>query len=103
MKIEIPFNSRFLIPLLSGKKIATTRSRRYGKIGDYFQLQNHKGKDSDVKFKIISISREKLGDIAMELYHEEGFGSIEEFKEFWLTIHRKWEPNKKYYLHIFKR
>jgi len=103
LKIEIPFNKRFLMPLLSGNKIATTRSRHYGKIGDYFHLPNRDGRDSDFKFKIISVSREKLGDIADHLYREEGFGSPEEFKEFWLTMHRKWEPEKKYCLHVFQR
>lgn len=26
-----------------------------------------------------------------------------EFKEFWLTIHRKWQSNKEYWLHSFVR
>ena len=103
MKVEIPFHKRFLIPILSGKKIATTRSRRYGKIGDYFYLKSYEGKDSAVKIKIISVSRERLGDIAANLYREEGFRNSEEFKEFWLTMHSEWEPEKKYYLHVFQR
>ena len=103
MNIEIPFHKRFLIPMLSGSKIATTRSRRYGRIGDYFHLQNCEGTDSAVRFKIISVSRERLGDIAAHLYREEGFKNPEEFKNFWLTMHRKWEPEKKYCLHVFQR
>ena len=103
MKIEIPFHKRFLAALISGNKIATTRSKRYGRIGDYFYLQNREGKDFHLKFKIISVSKEKLEDIATYLYREEGFGSPEEFKEFWLTIHRKWESEKKYCLHVFQR
>jgi len=101
LRIEIPFHKRFLIPILSGRKIATTRSRRYGKIGDYFYLQNYRDEVSGVKIKIISVSREKLGDIAAHLYWEEGFGNPEEFRKFWLTMHRKWEPEKKYCLHVF--
>jgi len=89
--------------IISGNKVATTRSKRYGKIGDYFCLRNYEDKPSDIKFKIVSISREKLGDIASNLYWEEGFANPEEFKKFWLTIHRDWTPEKKFYLHIFQR
>ncbi len=98
MKISIPFHSRFLIPVASGNKIYTTRTKKYGKVGDWFYL----GK-SKIKLEIVSIQRKKLGEIAKELWWQEGFYSPEEFIGFWLTIHRKWTPEKIVYLHRFCR
>ncbi len=99
MKIKIPFKKIFAIAIVASRKVATTRTKRYGKIGDCFCI----GINRKIKCKILSVSKEKLCNIAKYLYREEGFKSEQEFRKFWLTIHRKWTPEKKFYLHIFRR
>ncbi len=96
MRINIPFHERFWIEIMASRKTMTTRSKRYGKIGDFFCI--HK-----TRCIITGVERMELGKIVKKFYHEEGFSSPGEFKKFWLTIHRKWQPEKKFYLHTFKR
>lgn len=96
MKIKIPFHNRFIIEIARGRKIMTTRSRRYGKIGDVFYP--HK----ILRCILLGVERKPLKDI-LKFYKEEGFKSPQDFKDFWLTIHRKWQPDRIFYLHTFKR
>lgn len=49
MRIEIPFHQRFIIAIAGGSKIATTRSRRYGKITTC--VQQHRWNTFDAAFK----------------------------------------------------
>lgn len=96
-EIKIPFRLEFIIPICAGRKICTTRSKRYGDIGDYFYI----GKS--IKLKIIGVFKEKLGVVAEHLYKEEGCNSPFHFKDIWLSLHKKYEPDKRYFVHIFKR
>lgn len=97
MRIKIPFHDRFKIEIVSGRKIYTSRTKRYGKVGDTFQITPM------VKCEIVNIRKEKLGIVAEKLWWQEGFRSKEEFIGFWLTIHRKWSPDKIIWLHRFQR
>ena len=97
MRIKIPFHDRFKIEIAAGRKIYTTRTKRYGKEGDTFQIA------PKIKCRIISIRKERLGTIAEKLWWQEGFRSREEFIGFWLMIHRKWTPEKMVWLHRFER
>jgi len=99
MLIKIPFNEKFIIPIARGQKVYTTRTKKYGYIGDYFYAT----KGRRIKCKITNIAKVRLGFIAEKLFWNEGFNSPQEFKEFWLTIHRKWQPEKEYWLHSFVR
>ncbi len=96
MRVKIPFDKRFIIELAAQRKTMTTRSKRYGKIGDTFWIKH-------IRFQILAVVRLELIHIMSTFYREEGFRTPGEFKKFWLTIHRKWQPEKKYYLHIFRR
>ncbi len=97
MKIKIPFHDNFLISLSSGNKTMTTRSKRYGTLGDIFSIRKN------INFMIMGVFRVELKTIKRKWYRQEGFRTPKEFKDFWLTIHRKWQPDKKFYLHTFKR
>ena len=87
------------MPIARGQKIYTTRTKRYGKVGDYFYVGHHK----KLKCQITNISKVKLGFIVKKLFWNEGFDSFAEFRHFWLTMHRKWLPEKYYWLHSFRR
>ena len=97
MKIKIPFHNKFIIEIASGRKTMTTRPRRYGRIGDVFYPRK------SLRCVLLGVERMPLGEIAKKFHGQEGFKSPGEFKKFWLTIHRKWRPDRKFYLHTFKR
>jgi hypothetical protein len=99
MIIKIPFNERFVMPIARGQKIYTTRTKQYGNPNDYFYV----AKGRKIKCILTGITRVRLGDVMYKYYWQEGFNSPAEFKQFWLTIHRKWQPEKYYWLHSFRR
>ena len=78
MRIKIPFNDRFIMPMVSGNKIMTTRSKRYGTIGDTFWVKG-------IRYKIKGVCKRELGEITTKWYKEEGFKTPKEFRDFWLT------------------
>lgn len=98
LKVYIPFKEQFKDVMLSGKKIKTTRSKRYGSPGDWFEIFG-------AKFQIESVEKKQLGRIAMWDYEDEGFDTMVEFIECWNEIHPRvgFDKNKYYYLHTFKR
>ena len=55
-KVKIPFNKIFVMEIAAGRKVATTRTKRYGKIGDYFYV----GKNGKIRCKILSISNKQF-------------------------------------------
>lgn len=97
-KVNIPFHDRFKIAIASGNKIMTTRSKRYGHIGDYFILP-----ETSIRCMIMGVEKMKLGFIVKNFFKEEGFNSEKDFIDFWITIHRTYEADKEYYLHTFRR
>ena len=98
MIIKIPFHNRFIMEIASGRKTKTTRSKRYGKVGDIFYLAGRK-----IKCEIMGTIKIPLKDIVEKYWRDEGFRSKEEMIGFWLTIHRKYEPEKKFWIHSFRR
>lgn len=97
MRIKIPFCERFIMDIAANRKTMTTRSRRCGKMGDIFYPRR------SLRCVLLGVGRKPLKEIAKKFYRQEGFKSPDEFKKFWLTIHRKWQPDKKFYLHTFIR
>lgn len=97
MKVEIPFKRRFKQVLLDGTKIWTSRTKRYGKRGDTFEIFG-------AEFLIECVEPRSLGNIA-EHWKEEGCESKGDFIEVWRKIHRcrGYVPTQRVYVHIFKR
>ena len=96
--ITIPFLPEFEERILSGQKIATTRTKKYGNAGDLFAAFGH-------SFQLTKVNRIYLGVVRSEFYKQEGFVNQSEFVECWNQLH----PRKKYHssnivwLHQFKR
>ena len=66
MKISrLPFGERFRYPILHGKKICTSRTKKYGNVGDIFEAF---GKE----FTLIEVEKKSLNEVAYVLYKEEG-------------------------------
>ncbi len=64
-RIHMPFNEWSLERLLNGKKIATSRNKKYGKLGDVFIIRKK-------IFRITGVERLKLTIVAKFHYKEEG-------------------------------
>jgi len=95
-QIGIPFNKWSLERLLNGSKSATSRNKKYGKVGDVFIIR---GKI----FKLTNIEKKKLIIIAMSYYPQEGAETSDEFIGIWRKIHPRagWTPNKRVWFHQF--
>jgi len=99
-EIKIPFNDWSKERLESCSKIATTRTKRYGEIGDTFLV------DFDVtmeEYELLAVFPLTLGDVAYYLYHIEGAKSPDEFKQVWCDIHKRmgFETDRIVYVHLF--
>ena len=80
METKIPFQPEFKVPMLTGKKTATTRSKRYGYPGDWFPAF---GK----VFVLTQVYPSFLDVVISHHYLEEGSDSPQEFIECWDRLH----------------
>lgn len=97
MKVEIPFKERFRKPMLDGTKTMTSRTKRYGNVGDTFTAFG-------AIFKITDVYKMRLSFIIYDHYKEEGFDSIKEAMEVWKQIHpiKGYVPDWLLWVHVFK-
>lgn len=96
-KIKIPFLPEWEQLILTGKKSATSRTKRYGYPGDYFEAFGH-------IYVLTEVYRIPLSYIASYHYLEEGCNSDFEFRKVWERLHPRmgFVFDKKVYLHKFK-
>lgn len=98
MKIAIPFSDRFANAMIQERKTATTRYRRYGHAGDYFEAFG-------CLFCIDEVKLVYLWRVARLSFHLEGFDSEQEFIDCWISLHPDpgYRPNDRVYYHRFFR
>ena len=96
-QVEIPFLPEFETAIVTGRKTATTRTKRYGSPGDCFEAFGR-------AFVITDVRRMLLGTVAHQYYLEEGFDSDVDFIQCWTRIHPRkgYEPRQLVYLHLFR-
>lgn len=96
-KVDIPFLPEWEVLMLTRKKSATSRTKRYGWPGDYFEAFGR-------TFILTSVVRKPLDHIAYYHYLEEGCNSNFEFKKIWERLHPRkgFVPGQKVYLHQFR-
>ena len=96
--VRIPFTESFRDALLTGIKTKTTRTKRYGYLGDHF-------KAFGATFLLTSIRRTPLKIVADRYYQEEGLISSLEFREIWRQLHPKkgFQPEQIVWLHTFMK
>ena len=84
--------------MLNGQKTMTSRTRRYGNVGDTFEVFG-------ATFHLTKIGRMTLKLIASKYYSEEGCQLPAEFIHIWKQIHPRkgFVPNQVVYTHVFKR
>jgi len=80
--VTIPFLSRFERALKNGRKFMTSRTRKFGESGDHFIAFGQ-------EFRIVSVYKMPLAEVADLYYGPEGFVSGNEFIECWNQIHSR--------------
>jgi len=95
--IVIPFMPEFEERMLTGKKTATTRPKKYGTSGDLFSAFNH-------TFQLTKVTKVYLQDVCSTAYEREGFDSQPEFIEYWKQLHPRkgYVPEQLVWFHEFK-
>jgi hypothetical protein len=81
-EIKADFHPEMIRAMFDLGKSKASQVKVFGETGDVFSLQHPETKEVR-KWMIIGINREKLGDIAMHMYRDEGFVSEEDFMMFW--------------------
>jgi hypothetical protein len=97
MKVYIPFQPRFEEPLVTGKKTWTTRTRPFGKRGDYFGAFGE-------YFLIDKVELMPL-ETVLEHWQEEGCNCKQDLIDTWQEIHRR-RPvylTENFYVHVFHK
>lgn len=97
-QVHIPFQQRWREPMLQGQKTATSRTKRYGYKGDFFEQWGR-------FFIITQVRKLPLATIARDYYQQEGCSDPEAFVKVWEEIHPKagWRPNQAVYYHEFDK
>lgn len=97
--INIPYNNWSIGKFRYRVKTATTRSKRYGEIGDI-----HSVVGLSLWLETIYQARVTLGFVARYFWRHEGAISEEDFIKVWVEIHPKkgFDPNQKVWLHLFR-
>jgi hypothetical protein len=95
--IKIPFREDMEEAIISIDKDWTTRSKKYGKPGDFFFVK-------DRRVRLLGHMRLPLWVVAKYGYRHEGVNSEEEFIELWKEIHPRkgWTPNELRWTHVFQ-
>ena len=96
-KVEIPFQPEFEEAMLLGRKTMTSRTKRYGYEGDYFEAFGR-------VFVLTAVYKIPLARVAYHHYSQEGFESPEGFIDIWRKLHRRvgYNPDRIVFCHEFK-
>lgn len=82
--------------VIEGKKTATRRNGRYADVGEIMVLE---GK----KFRVDRVYSQSLGELTNEHAQQEGYDTVEEYKESILSYHpgMPWLPHMRVWVHEF--
>jgi hypothetical protein len=82
--------------VLEGKKTATRRNGRYADVGEIMELEGR-------KFVVEKVYSQSLGELTDEHARQEGFDSVEEYKQSILSFHpgMPWLPQMRVWVHEF--
>ncbi len=84
--------------IVEGKKIAVRRNGRYADVGEIMVLNG-------VSFKVDNVYRQTLGDLTDEMAQQEGYDTLEDYKNTILSLHKgmPWLPHMRVWVHEFSR
>ncbi|MEI7024302.1 ASCH domain-containing protein [Paenibacillus sp. y28] len=83
--------------VLRGEKTATRRNGRYADPGEKLVLGSQ-------TFEVTRVYQQSLGELTDEHARTEGFATMEQYKEYILSLHAgmPWIPQAKVWVHEFK-
>ena len=83
--------------VLNGQKTATRRNGRYADVGEVMNLQNR-------QYVVERVYSQSLGELTDEDAKQEGFSTVEEYKQSILSIHpgMPWLPKMRVWVHEFR-
>ena len=83
--------------VLPGQKTATRRNGRYADIGEIMTL-------NDKEFVVERVYSQSLGELTDEHARQEGYESVEEYKQSILSLHpgMPWLPQMRVWVHEFR-
>ncbi|ULL15748.1 ASCH domain-containing protein [Paenibacillus sp. H1-7] len=83
--------------VIKGEKTATRRNGRYADPGEIMELNGH-------KFEVHKVYQQSLGELTDEAVQMEGYASVEEYKNYILSMHAgmPWLPHMKVWVHEFR-
>jgi N4-acetylcytidine amidohydrolase len=89
-------NPKDINKVLEGKKTATRRNGRYADVGEIMLLK-------DKKFIVERVYSQSLGELTDEHARQEGFETLEEYKQSILSFHpgMPWLPKMRVWVHEF--
>jgi len=94
--IVIPFRQDMQALILANKKTATTRTKCYGRAGDWFCVGNN-------SYILTNVEKVILDYVVTQKYKDEGFETPHDFIHVWEEIHPKgFITDQKVWLHEFK-
>lgn len=101
-RIEIPFREDMACMIIAGGKHCTTRSKKYGEVGDQFFVR---WKGITQNMRLTHVERQNLGYVATFLHDAEGCYSGTDFINLWNEIHPKvgFKPDEKKWVHWFAK
>jgi N4-acetylcytidine amidohydrolase len=84
--------------VLEGKKTATRRNGRYADVGEVMTLEGQ-------EFVVERVYSQSLGELTDENARQEGFDSLEDYKQSILSIHpgMPWVPQMRVWVHEFRK
>ena len=96
-EIKIPFNDWSIDRILNQTKKATSRYKKYGDVGDIFNINGF-------SFELELVIKVPLWFVAEDLHRSEGARTTNDFIGVWNSIHPKkgYQPFDKVWYHHFK-
>lgn len=97
MNINLPFRPEMKKLILAGHKTCTSRTRRYGEIGDTFEIDGR-------KYKLTGVDHHYLWAVGIILFRDEGFDNLDKFKSYWEKLHPRkgYDPDQLVWIHFFR-
>ncbi len=101
MRVRVPFDKDMVRAVLDGKKTCTTRNKRYGGMGDTFEVV---AALDYATCRITNLARLTLETVAHGFFAKEGFDSPDGFRSRWAKLHpeKGFVPDQVAWLHEFE-
>jgi len=88
------FKGDLLDLVISGRKTQTRRLHKHAlKEGQAYNLKKNWYENTGYYIRIKKVYPQKLGDISEEEARKEGFSSLDEFRDAWIRINGRWNPD----------